>query len=482
MLKRNRLPASGRVVEATVLSLGYIAIALVLFAHWSALAQHVVDVPYGDDWRQLRNGPYLLPEGFDLEWLFLSSNRTVYATGKLLDYVFFTYTEGSYAVYQQISSAFVLGGCALLSMLLLRRLRLPLPWHLLGVLSTVYLLQVPSYWGIATLAYHQTLPVLGVLAVALLVTDGRSGALHAVLLGLITLSSGLAYVSGAVAMFSVGVFLVAAAVWLGPSGQVRGLMGKAAVVLGVGALTLILQLVLVEKITLQPDQRALPFDWQFWHYGFHLVARAIGVAGSGPRAALHGAVLTALVFGLPVAAIVSSAWSARRAEVSAPESAYVIISGAVLVAVAGFLVVISYGRAHPHLGYSPLELAEAARGRFHYWWVTVLLPWAAIAPHFIRARRRHREAGLRRMPAWAAALVMACALVAQQSPGPWSFDAYYERHGKSREYAVKCLRRFYRRTRPVDCPEILGTALEGDLRPHIDNARARLFSFPRQLE
>jgi hypothetical protein len=467
-----------------VLRVTYAFVATVLLVHWSTLSQYMVDVPYADDWRQLQPGPHLLPFALDPSWIFLPSNGTVYATSKFFDYLYFTYTTGSYIFHQQLTCLIVLAGCVLLSARLLARVGLPLPWQVLGVLTTVYFLQVKSYWGIAALAYQQALPVLGMLAALVLVTTARWSLWRAAALAFVVVAAGLAYVSGAVAMTALGAFLAVAAFVVRKDERhaealTASLAAKAVLVLVFGAATLSLQLWLVGNPASGGLRVASPLEWQFWYFWFHQVARALGDLSVDPSSWLRGAAFTGVVFGTTAAAVVRVALRPR----DEPRSlTFAIVAGGILVCVASYLAVVSFGRASfPHRFAFPVDLAVAAKSRFHYWWVTALLPWAAVAPYFImRGVHPRREASRNRLGGWAAPAAVAAMLLSVQSASQWDFGSYYAAKADRRIADLRCLLRGYHEDGPILCRSTLRG--QRNLRGHLVAARMHSLHFSHLFE
>ena len=136
-----------------------------------------IDLPFLDDWRA-----YNEQRSTSLAWsrLFEATNNTVAPVGLALDALAQRWLGGNPLPYQTLSMLATLGGLLLLQWRLLGwALRQPL-WQALAFACTFFMLQSGSYWGEQNLAYHQALPLLGLMGAAVLgltvsgVTLGRN--------------------------------------------------------------------------------------------------------------------------------------------------------------------------------------------------------------------------------------------------------------------------------------------------------------------
>jgi hypothetical protein len=474
--------------ETAVLRAACVFVTGVLFFNWWFLAEYQIDIPKTDDWRKLVTGPHLLPDHLDLSWLFMPSNSTVFATGRLLDYVYFAHGPGNHALYQQISLVGVLGACLLFTLQLLKRLSLPLPWHLLGILSTVYLLQARSYWGgKPALAYHQALPVVGILAILVIATGARWSGGRALLLGMIAVSSGLAYISGAVAMTALGVALVA--VDLGfrrASIDTEGyanLRSKALVVLSLGILTFAVQLALVLGPTssMPGPPLATPLDWQFWTFFLNQAARGLGDSGFDPAALPRAIVINVVLFGLLISSMALCGLRVFRGTHDSRDLHYLVIAGGILLPLLGYLAVVSAGRGNFQGHDSVIAVTRMAKARFHYWWLAPLITVAAVGPGLFAMQRPVAfKATARR---WFLPLLLAgLAAVNLSNSSPWEFERFYKSVHHKHNAGVLCLRKGLRGTGPIRCPALTSRVYNIDLRGPVENAREMGLPFAREME
>ncbi len=185
-------------------------------AQASALWQHRVDYPIVDDWRyySVESGASM-PESLNFEWLLRPSKDTLSITGKWLDWALFRGISHDYHLLAMSSFLIFFGAwlaCAL-ALVLTASWQRPVP--LLAGLA-VFLLPLAGvpFWVTTSplqhlepaIAYHQMLPVVGLVAVSLLFVmvaagEGRRATIPAVAL---CAFFGLAYNSGAFALFVMG--------------------------------------------------------------------------------------------------------------------------------------------------------------------------------------------------------------------------------------------------------------------------------------
>ena len=453
---------------SVALPLAMLAANLLAWLRWGT------DLPYFDDWLAYDQGTSLsLSPGR----LFQAINNTVSPVGLALDVLAQRWLGGNPLPYQTLSMLGVLGGL------------LALQWRLLGwVLRDARLqavlfgfcflmLQSGSYWGEQNLAYHQALPLLALLGAAALALPGQGqGAWRVAAVFVLGGLAGLSYISGAIAA------LVMGACWVALGWVLRGQPAQAlawrvrvhgGALLLAGVLTSALQVILTRGVEQQREYQYMGLTWpdrvDFWAYLAGKVGRSTGHA----FASMALEVLWVLL--LAVAVVVATVLALRglglfhgvgRARQRRWALVFMPLCGVVL----SYLLIVSLGRAG--LRDASIQGAgavfEFAYLRFHFFWVTLLLPWLA-AMAVVGWRRR---AG----PVAVALLVLACMLGAAR--GVFNVPEFYRSASEFRAEEMRCLDRQLGSGEPIRCP---GFALMGlpDLTRAFVHARDIHASFVR---
>ncbi|SRR5579871_5917360 len=375
-------------VEKAVIRLFFvIPIALLALMALSWL-RYGIDLPHLDDWRDYNDGT---AGSFKLSFLFRPANDTLYPVGRFLDSLAFRLLDGNAVAYQFVSMIVVLGLLLFLQWRLLKRIVDDRFAIACCFATTVLMLQPGTYWGIQSLAYHQAIPLICLLAILdLAMGDVGSRvniAASALFLGLV---SGLAYISGAFAMAVGGGLLCLVASKL-ESSQ-RGNIGNAGIpTLIAGLATLPAQLwviIFYQHGTHRADApMAYPYEYDFWMYLFGKVAQALMLPGN--PAWLSLTVVLAVIGGSAALAI----WCLRplfgpKAVRSGRMDCGILLTllGSVVFV---YLLLVTAGRANlrdPAV-VNPWTVFSIGYLRFHFFWVTLLWPWIAAALFFfIRGR------------------------------------------------------------------------------------------------
>ena len=175
---------------------------LMLAANVLAWLRWGTDLPFLDDWRAYDQQ---VAGSLSPQVLFQPTNNTIAPVGLALDSLAQRWLAGNPIAYQTLSMLGVLG---LLLWLQWRLLRWVLGNRIalyLAFLCTVFMLQSGSYWGEQSLAYHQALPLLALLAATWLnFAAPPPGAWRLPLVFGLGALAGLSYISGAVGALCMG--------------------------------------------------------------------------------------------------------------------------------------------------------------------------------------------------------------------------------------------------------------------------------------
>lgn len=448
---------------------------LMLAANLLAWLRWGTDLPFLDDWRAYNEGR---STSLALARLFEATNNTIAPVGLALDALAQRWLGGNPVAYQTLSMLGVLGSLLWLQWRLLGwALRQPL-WQALAFGLCLFMLQSGSYWGEQNLAYHQALPLVALLGAAWL-NFGLAPAAPWRLAGVGALGvvAGLSYVSGAVGALVMGLGWLALA-WL-MRGQVaaalraRAASGGAALALA-GALGTALQIGLTRRAGADALGQSMRLTWpndsDFWVFLAGKLGRA---SGHGFEAlALEALWVAALALALLGAAALTLRAVAGAGKAGARWRRVALVWLPLAALVLAYLGLVSLGRAG--LREAGVQGAEAvfrlAYGRFHFFWVTLLLPWAAAV---LALALRRRAA-----PALAALLTLACG--AALARGVFDVGAYYRSASTFRAGEIRCLSRQLGSGQPVRCPGFDMVGMPDWTRAYL-HARAVGASFVRYL-
>ncbi|WP_256601467.1 MULTISPECIES: hypothetical protein [unclassified Pseudomonas] len=332
-----------------------------------------IDLPYLDDIR-----PYYTETAGSLRLrdLFTASNDTLYPLGMALDSIAFRLIGGNSIAYQAISMVVVIGGI------------LACVWKLLvyclkdkflaaASFSTLLLmLQPDSYWGLQNMAYHQALPILFILIATLIGTTAIDIRIKCALGALLSLASGLAYISGAFAFLAFSLAMLArecVAV-----GRTRQGIALSVSMLIPSIMTSALQgwvVVGIQHGVHRADTKmAFPWETDFWVFILAKVARSLYLSDRFPVLAFAIAAM-GLIFlcAIPLLSIyISRRYGghtslARLASVSFPLFSSIIV----------YLCLVAAGRTnfHPASIDTAIQLFTFSFARFHFFWICAAWPF-----------------------------------------------------------------------------------------------------------
>jgi hypothetical protein len=421
-----------------------------------------IDLPLLDDWRV-----YLQRTATSLtvKDLFTPANDTLYPVGIALDALAQRYLNGNSVAYQFVSMTGLLG---LLLWIQWRLLSSALKDKFLAACAfslTIFMLQPGSYWGMQNLAYHQGLPVLGILvAVAVVLRqrwDPRWGVPTVLVLGLL---SGLAYISGAFCSVVTALVLLGFAAFRKTSYR-RQLSQGGGALLAAGCLTVAAQLWVIigyqkGQIHASGTPWALPTEADFWLFLLGKIGRSLALPSAQPLVSLTiVAGILAVTSGLALGLLILYARGDYRRLL---DSRPCIVFVTVFVTVFAYLGLLSAGRANlrPETISKPLEIFSFGFANFyHFFWVTLLWPWAAAAIFTIADRWRRLH--FLRSSAFVLMLSLTTVLYAMPS-GVFSHSAFYRSTAAHRlDTQIECLRAALDSGRGIECPALYPSDLTG---------------------
>lgn len=349
-----------------------------LFLNVANLAIHKVNIPYWDDWREFITGE---AGSFGLAYLFRPAADTMYPTGKFIDSLFVRFLDGNVVVYEVLTAVIVLGLMLWLQYMLLRQaVSSRLIWAT-AFFSTVLMLVPGTYWGRQFIAYHQALPLLIVL-VLLKIALGKRRAWTDAILSLLTVIGGFAYISGAFASLALGLSLVLQGFFLSPGLRLR--VTRAGLVV---ALASLLPIVAQTWVAVMVDQGpephwVFPYQPAFWMFILGKVARAFALPVEAPVFGLI-ATVGALLAGLVAATwLFRPIWQRKYHSDDAPQKDEIlsVIWLGLAAAIGIYLVLVGVGRTQmtPDNQRNLLEVFKFGYLRFHFFWVTVMVPWLVV--------------------------------------------------------------------------------------------------------
>lgn len=428
------------------------ALVLLFLAQLHALWVHRVDYPLNDDWRYYSVGSTGMPRSLTLSWLLDPAKDAVHLSGKLVDWLVFRLVSHDYRVLASISFVLAFGGWLFASLALCCRAGRELPVVRVAALVTFVLpLAGAPYWVAVSplqklepaIAYHQMLPMAGLMCLALLHLDERQAGRAKLGLAVVTTAFGsLAYSSGAVALLLFGATALALGLTARRIDGTASPLGIGMAVTATAVLGLALHIVLpLLRFGLNPVtearafQMTLPYDPSFWDFFLGLFDRAVLSTSVDMGARLRGIAVTALLV-IPTAALAARVVSGRLED---RERAIAIVLTSVLVAVLGYAALVSYARAGFGQNYlsivrtDPLRPSLYAHNRFFFWWITAVLPFVVLSWGLL----------LHRLGSGRVARLVTCVLVALALwPKPfypdgdlhyldsWNFDGLYQRDAK----------------------------------------------------
>ncbi|MGZ5927534.1 MAG: hypothetical protein ACXWLJ_12745 [Rhizomicrobium sp.] len=372
-----------RRLEQVLVGLPALSLALAALA-W---LRYGIDLPWFDDWRGYAAGTI---DSLDLDYLFQPMNDTMSPVGLALDALAQRFLDGNSVAYQFLSMVTVLGSLLVLQWKLLSRVMDSRLQVAVCFLLTILMLQPDSYWGLENLAYYQALPLVFILCAMLLMSGPVSGsAWRGPAAGLLGLLAGFAYISGAFGALAVGVtsLLLARCFHSGPARH--HLMRDWSWFTAASAVTVAVQFyfsVLQFRGTHAGIPLALPIEAQFWAFYLGKLARSLLLPSDWPWTSLLVTVLACAIALASATLLLRRALAPGGTDREKQVAAIYLPLGALVVV---YLMLVAAGRTNfrPPEMRDLLEIFAQGFTRFHFFWATLIWPWAAAALLALSARQ-----------------------------------------------------------------------------------------------
>lgn len=459
-------------MKAAFIRLCWIVPVLMLAANVLSWLRYGTDFPFYDDWRAYAAGDI---RSLHPAHLFQVVNNTMSPVGFALDALAQRWLDGNTVAYQLLSMLVVLGGLLWLQWRLLAW-ALPDPLkRAVAFAFTVFMLQSATYWGEQNLAYQQALPLLLLLGSlhAIVVNRGPLWVLACVVAALGVLA-GFSYISGAVSALVMGVILLLCHALAKPArvlhGQAAEKMAELQARVRVGGLALLLtgaamtavQLYATRMIGGADRSETFPVRWpthpDFWVYLLGKLGRSFGAAFQSVTGEVAFAlVMTLVLAGVLLLALRRLVWRGGQEPSDSSLWRLSLVYFPLAAAVGVYLALVAFGRA----GFRDASIQSwhevflFAYQRFHFFWITLLLPWTAAAllsmlpSHEASAdRSARRQAG-----AWAAVILLIVGWGVAGARGVFDVSTYYEQGRKTRAETIRCMSAQLGSGEPIMCPE-----------------------------
>lgn len=432
-----------------------------------------LDLPFFDDWRHFIDGTI---SSVALGDLFHPFNDTIYATGKLLDALAVRFLAYNGIVYQLVTMLLCIG---LLLYLQHRLLFRSLPWRAaaLGMIACVFMIQPYTYWGIQNFAYHQVLPLMAVMSgLALMLLTRVPNPVLAFLVAVLSLLGGFAYISGAVIVTTTACVLFLLS--LGTDNTAARRLRFAGYGFAIGALcSLPAQLwVIIVVQGGNTHHHSIPwtYPWtlEFWAFLLGVVGRTVGAQSFSPNAAISLSFLATASF---ITIAIVCLRQVLHGKLTLAQMRIPVVYLALFCGTGAYAVLIAASRAsHGATQGAPLlNWFYAGGARFHFFWLTLMLPWVVgVGFGVVRAKLPRLPEGM--MSAGLSVLLVGYAMTA----GVFNYASFYAMSGEWRRADMNCIQEKLLLQVPVVCG---GPGWEQDLTEGLRHARDLDVSFTRQF-
>jgi len=456
-------------VAISIVPLIALALQLAAWLRWG------IDLPYMDDWRILGQGD---AGSIALSDLFRPANDTIYATGKFLDAMAVRWIGYNTIAYQFLSMAICFGFLLHLQYILLRDGVRDTVLVACVYFATIFMLQTGSYWSLQNIAYHQAIPLIALLAcLAIQLSSIGGSVVRAGLIATIGTIGGLTYISGA---FAVATAAISSALfaWRVPvmrSKMIEGAIGFA--VAAVATLPIQLWVILIHQqghIHRPEAQWSMPWEWEFWAFMLGLVSHAFSIHfPPGPFTTFSLLLSICLLAGLLAPAIWIFIRLFVRERNSADNASYIYLTLTAAIGVYAVLVVASRATlgADPEAGW--VDYFVRGGSRFHFFWLTILIPWALAL--WLRPIHGHWHG----KAAWSAGLagLAILAIALPYSRGSLDYDTYYRNAASARSEGFDCIQEQLLAGGPIWCT----TVHPGEITKEVRLARELNLTFAHYL-
>ncbi|MEN6438262.1 MAG: hypothetical protein ABFD97_06745 [Syntrophobacter sp.] len=341
-----------------------------------------IDLPVEDDWRSFI---FRGAGSFRLDYLFKPSNDTIFPVGLALDSIAQCLFNGNAIVYQFLSMLIVIG---LLLFLQWRLLVISVRDRFLAASAfglTLLMLQPGSYWGYQSLAYHHAIPLLCGLGAIHIVLATQWRPWKSALLFALGTVSGLSYISGAFSILAIGLALFLLGHYIDPSERVPLVQGGLSLAIA-GFLTAIPQtwvIVFMQRgMYLPGTAMAYPYQADFWLFLLGIVSRSLLLPKAFPLFSFIVTVCAVLACMALAFRFMQRLSSGEPKKLEEARTAIVFVT--LLAGVFVYLMLVAAGRTNVNMPEAKTALAffTHGRGRFHFFWVTLVWPWLAASAFY----------------------------------------------------------------------------------------------------
>ena len=356
----------------------YLLPLLSLFVSAVDLLKYGIDMPFYDDWREYaanRMG------SFELAYLFKPANDTLYPFGLFLDSLAFIFLNGNSIAYQFISLICVQGSILFLIYKLISKCETSPINKALAFSLTIFILQPDSYWGLQNLAYHQAIPLICILTNIYFFLSNQK--FKSAVYFFMALSSGLSYTSGAFSMLTLGMIFLAIKL-IAPKENLKDSYSNLLWLILPAIITTLAQLWVIVGIqhgTHRADvPMAFPWESDFWLYMLGKVSRSLLFPAGHPLLSLF---LTIFAIVITIYLIIRTSRLLFQCTSCIEEQKYnlSVVLVSLFSTVFVYLILVSAGRANmrPANIIDTLDVFISGYARFHFYWITLLWPFAALA-------------------------------------------------------------------------------------------------------
>lgn len=457
--------------------LGYILIGLpILSLVVNAITwlKYGLNLPYADDWRQYADGGM---GRLDLPYLMTSANDTLSPVGLSLDSLAVRYLSGNGIAYQFLSMVLVLGSLTYLQWRLICFCTDNKIIRALSFSLTLLMLQPDNYWGLQNLAYHQAIPLVCLLGV-LFVTFSKTWARGWVIptLFILALISGFSYTSGAFAMLGTSLVAIAMQFFVIAADDKSRIRTTGWTLLLPSLIATAAQVWVIVGVQHGIHKKSVPmaFPWEsdFWLYIMGKIARSLMLPINQPVLAFS---ITILLVAAIFCALGYIAFQIYKNKLDPQQTRFSFIFASLLCSILLYLFLVAAGRANFRSDSieAPMQVFTFGFLRFHYFWVTLIWPWLALALLTFAHKKWLSEKKLIIFSFfWLTAIILAASLT-----NVMRHDSFYKQIASIRTEGFKCIFNQMQNSDKIFCP----TIYPGELTKSLANARRVESTFLRSL-
>ncbi len=333
-----------------------------------------LDLPFVDDWRGYHSGRM---HSLDFDYLFHPVNDTLTPVGFALDALAQRYLDGNSIAYQFLSMILVLGGLLLLQWKLLLMTLNDRFFASICFSFTLLMLQPDSYWGQQNMAYHQALPILFLFAAFYILLHTSIKIYFRIpAITLLGILASLSYISGAFATLVAGLGLILFYMVARKQSFMHRYMEGGLLLSLVGLVLTLYQFnQSVPGFTTHRSDApmAFPNSLDYWMFLFGKIGRALFLSQNN----LEWSLFVVIVFILAIIGFLVGFYYRLIKFADYSRFNFWLIFSLISFFVFIYLLIIAAGRANLRPSYvsESLDVFSFGFNRFHFFWVTVLVPW-----------------------------------------------------------------------------------------------------------